>query len=233
MCNVAITRYATAQRSRAALAAGPRRRRTIRSSAPRCAAPAIAGASASVTSDFPIGAGLGGSSAAGVALAGALAALRGRDRWTPRRSPSGAARTEVEELGVAGGFQDHYAAAFGGALLLTFGDGIAVERLATCRMRTRDAARAARACWSTPASRASPASTITAVLDAYRARDARGVRRARAHEGARRARWRPRCAPATSTRWASWSSEHWAHQRALHPAITTDAHRRRSPARRR
>ena len=85
-------------------------------------------ASASVANDFPVGAGLGGSSAAGVALAGALAALADAP-LDPAALADRSRRTEVDELHVAGGFQDHYAAAFGGALLLTAEGSVQVERI--------------------------------------------------------------------------------------------------------
>src|SRR5439155_20330090 len=71
-------------------------------------------------SEFPRGAGLGGSSAAGVAVAAALAAWRGESLSRAELAERSRA-VEVEELGIAGGFQDHYAAAYGGALALTFG----------------------------------------------------------------------------------------------------------------
>jgi D-glycero-alpha-D-manno-heptose-7-phosphate kinase len=83
---------------------------------------------AEVASDFPVAAGLGGSSAAGVALAAALAAWRGDPALGT--TTDGARRdalaewsraVEVEDAGIAGGRQDHYAAARGGALRLDFG----------------------------------------------------------------------------------------------------------------
>ncbi len=79
-----------------------------------------------VRSDAPPGSGLGGSSALVTAIVGALAALEDRPL----------SRTEVvrlsyaierEDLGIAGGWQDQYAAAFGGFNLLEFsGEGVAV-----------------------------------------------------------------------------------------------------------
>jgi D-glycero-alpha-D-manno-heptose-7-phosphate kinase len=68
-------------------------------------------------SDFPTGAGLGGSSAALVALTGAIAAWK-RERISRDALAMRSRTTEVEDLGIAGGWQDHYAAAFGGALAL-------------------------------------------------------------------------------------------------------------------
>ena len=70
----------------------------------------------SLTSDFPVGAGLGGSSAAGVALAAALHRAHGNSTPRPAMLAEWSRAVEVEELGIAGGRQDHYAAAYGGAL---------------------------------------------------------------------------------------------------------------------
>src|SRR2546430_13812347 len=86
------------------------------------------GVEARLASDYPLGAGLGGASAAGVALAGALAALGGSP-LEPHALATFSRETEVEELGMPGGYQDHFAAAFGGALMLTFGHDVRVEQL--------------------------------------------------------------------------------------------------------
>jgi D-glycero-alpha-D-manno-heptose-7-phosphate kinase len=133
VCNVAIARYATAM-----LAvrddAPPATVGTAEDSALVGAAlrrTGVADARVCLTSDFPTSAGLGGSSAAGVATVGALDAWQGR-----RRSPAELAeegrRLEVEDLGIAGGRQDLYAAAMGGALALRFlpGDRVEARRLA-------------------------------------------------------------------------------------------------------
>src|SRR5204862_5282469 len=75
-----------------------------------------------VQSDFPIGAGLGGSSAAGVATVAALAAARG-DTMTPTAIAELSRDIEIADLRIAGGRQDHYAAAYGGARGLRFSAG--------------------------------------------------------------------------------------------------------------
>lgn len=216
VCNVAITRYATATVARGATA-------DSRNSATDPLVQAalrradIASATASVVSDFPLGAGLGGSSAAGVALAGALAALRG----TPLECSDLAElsrRTEVGELGIAGGFQDHYAAAFGGALLLTFEGCVGVERLVLSDTLSQDLARRGVLVY-TGESRLS-ASTITDVVDACRAHDPRvcgALARMKALARQMAAALRAGDLDTLGTQ----VGEHWIHQRALHPSITT------------
>jgi D-glycero-alpha-D-manno-heptose-7-phosphate kinase len=224
VCNIAITRYATATAALGAdvgVTVGVAGRSGDAVEHPLVEAAlrrsALRGARASVTNDFPIGAGLGGSSAAGVALAGALAALAGEtiDRaGLAERSRA----TECEELGIAGGFQDHYAAAYGGALLLTFTDCVGVEQIAlTPAIREAFAARALLI--HTGESRVS-GSMIQAVLDAYRAGDARvcgALARMKALAPAMAASLRRGDLDALGAQ----LGEHWAHQRALHPAIST------------
>lgn len=170
-----------------------------------------------IASDFPIGAGLGGSSAAGVALEAAIAAAKEQrpgPAWIAERSRA----LEVEELGIAGGRQDHYAAAFGGALGLTFGDTVAVERI-PLSTAARTALETRITIVYTGESRLS-GDTITAVLDAYRDRTPRVVealdRMAVLARGMRSA-----LHAADVTTLAALVDEHWIHQRALHPRITT------------
>ncbi len=69
--------------------------------------------------DAPMGSGLGSSSALVVALIEAYAAFLGRT-LTPRRIAVLAGDIERRELGLAGGRQDHYAAAYGGLNLMRF-----------------------------------------------------------------------------------------------------------------
>src|SRR5439155_15837733 len=75
----------------------------------------IAGVDVSIENNFPVAAGLGGSSAASAALLAALATWRQRP-WERGAIAEEGRRIEVEELGVAGGRHDHYAATHGGAL---------------------------------------------------------------------------------------------------------------------
>src|SRR3954451_9079340 len=79
----------------------------------------VAEARVALHNDFPIGAGLGGSSAAGVALSAALAAWNG-EQIDRAQIAERSREVEIRDLGVPGGRQDHYAAAFGGALTLRF-----------------------------------------------------------------------------------------------------------------
>lgn len=167
--------------------------------------------------DFPLGAGLGGSSAAGVALAAAVAACRG-ERLDPAQLAERSRETECADLGIAGGRQDHYAAAFGGALGLRFSDHVEVMRLP---LGEQLRAEIERRCLlvHTGESRIS-GDTITAVLDAFEAREPRvlfALRRMRELAEQMAAALRHSDLDAL----AGLVGEHWAHQRALHPAIPT------------
>jgi D-glycero-alpha-D-manno-heptose-7-phosphate kinase len=87
------------------------------------------GVDVDIASDAPPGSGLGGSSALVTACVGALAMLLDRT-MTPRQVAEVSYRIEREDLGIAGGWQDQYAAAFGGFNLFEFGaDGVSVHPL--------------------------------------------------------------------------------------------------------
>ncbi len=80
-----------------------------------------------IRSDAPPGSGLGGSSALVTAVVAALALLGDR-RFSPEEVARLAYRIEREDLGIAGGWQDQFAAAFGGFNLLDFSaSGVSVE----------------------------------------------------------------------------------------------------------
>ncbi len=170
-----------------------------------------------IQSDFPVGAGLGGSSAAGVALAAALHAWKGESP-TAQALAEWSRAVEVDELGIAGGRQDHYAAAFGGALGLTFGTATDVEPLALSAVARASLERRCLVAY-TGESRISSA-TITAVLDAYRDRvprvvDALGRMARLAHD------MRDALVAGDIDALADLVDRHWRDQRALHPQIST------------
>jgi D-glycero-alpha-D-manno-heptose-7-phosphate kinase len=220
VCSLAITRYATAT---AALDEHVARRVGVGAPADDALTAAalrragIPGAVAHVTADFPAGAGLGGSSACGVALAGALAMLRGV-HLAPDELAALSRATEVEDLGVAGGYQDHYAAAYGGALLLGFAECASVKLLSLPGTSADDLVRRTVLLY-TGESRLS-GSTIAAVRDAYLAGESRTVAalaRIKALAGEMASALRAGDVDALGL----LVGEHWVHQRALHPSITT------------
>jgi D-glycero-alpha-D-manno-heptose-7-phosphate kinase len=220
VCNLAITRYATASVARG-------ERRDMRNDS-NAADLAIANAAArrfdahdvtvSVRSDFPIGAGLGGSSAAGVATVAALAAACG-ETMTPTAIAELSREIEIGDLGIPGGRQDHYAAAYGGALGLRFSaNHVDVQPIAlTAQMRAEIEERCIIV--YTGQSRIS-GETINAVLGAYR----RGVPRvldALQHMRANAEQIAVALGAGDLDRIASLVSEQWTHQRSLHAAIPT------------
>jgi D-glycero-alpha-D-manno-heptose-7-phosphate kinase len=127
VCNLAINRYATATlTANDAVAVSSRTDTPLLEAVLRRAG--LSGVHGSIASNFPVSAGLGGSSAASAALLGAVAAWRD-EPWDHREIAEEGRRIEVEELGIAGGRQDHYAATHGGALALTFTDTVHVRRI--------------------------------------------------------------------------------------------------------
>lgn len=212
VCNVAITRYATATVSQGL----DDREIPLVSAALRRAG--LSDVHVELRSDFPVGAGLGGSSAAGVALAGAVAAWR--DETVSRVDlAERSCTTERSDLGIAGGSQDHYAAAFGGALGLRFRQGaIDVEQIA---LGAELRAELSRRCllWFTGESRIS-AQQIRVVVDALGAGDRRVLALLAGMKSCARS-------SADALRRGSIDDlghivgEHWTLQRELHPSITT------------
>ena len=221
VCNVAVARYATA------LVSGPGDAPSATAGAtedPALVAAAlrrarVGDARVCLSSDYPMGAGLGGSSAAGVATVGALDAWRGTARSLEELAEE-SRRVEVEELGIAGGRQDHYAAALGGALALRFvpGDRTEARRIP---LAAETVAALERQCVVayTGEARVS-AATIIGVLDAYRAREPR-VTAALARMAALAEQMAESLAAGDVTTLGALVGEHWAHQRSLHPAIPT------------
>jgi D-glycero-alpha-D-manno-heptose-7-phosphate kinase len=219
VCNLAIARYATARVFTAGEmhdAASPSPDSDLARAVARRAG--LGDAQLIVESDFPFGAGLGGSSAAGVAAVGAVVALRG---GTQDRSALAEAsrRIEVEDLQIAGGRQDHYAAAYGGALALRFGaDGTEVKRI-PLTPETITALERRLIVTYTGHSRISGA-TITAVLDAYRDRDSR-VCAALAMTRSLAMDMAGALAHGNLDELGVLVHEQWQRQKALHEAITT------------
>jgi D-glycero-alpha-D-manno-heptose-7-phosphate kinase len=70
-------------------------------------------------SDFPMGSGLGGSAAVSTSVLGCLNMMR-RDRWDNHEIAEIAFQAERLHLGIAGGWQDQYATAFGGFNFMEF-----------------------------------------------------------------------------------------------------------------
>ncbi len=217
VCALAIGRYATVELSDTLPAEGLRDSADSRIAAAALARSPASRVALSVHNDFPVGAGLGGSSASGVAAVGALAAWSGQS--LDRADLAERSRAiEVEDLGIAGGRQDHYAAAFGGALGLTFGEATTTVRI-PLTAATVAVLEAECTIIYTGQSRISGAN-ITAVLDAYRAREpvvtgalARMRELAQAMIDA--------LVRGAVDELGALVGEHWAHQRTLHPAITT------------
>ena len=211
VCNIAIDRYATATLSEDA--AGTTTIPLVIAALKR------AGVDCGVTlaNDFPVGAGLGGSSAASAALLTALDEWTGRQRERASLAELGRA-IEVEDLGVAGGRQDHYAAAYGGALGLTFTSSTLVRRLRVTDETFSDLAARSLLVY-TGESRIS-GDTITAVLGAYERRERPVVRAlGRMKELAREMATALERGDLDAL--GEMLSDHWTHQRSLHPSIPT------------
>jgi D-glycero-alpha-D-manno-heptose-7-phosphate kinase len=215
VCNVAITRHSTATLATTARDGEDRANNPLIEAALRRSG--ISGVHASLHNHFPLGAGLGGSSAASAALLATLRAWRGRPVDRVDIAEEGR-RIEVEELGVAGGRQDHYAATHGGALALTFDTGVSIRKL-SLPSSARDALVAASTLIYTGESRIS-GDTISAVLGAYNAREPRVVA---ALKRMRELAMDMAAALESCDVHALGElvDEHWSHQRSLHPSIPT------------
>lgn len=217
VCNVAIARYATARISAADASSGHPSGRDRSLVAAAVARSGMSGIAVDLSSDFPEGAGLGGSSAAGVALCGALACWRG-ESLAPGDLAELSRAVEAEDMGVAGGRQDHYAASFGGALGLTFSDVVKVQRIGVTPAFQAQLERRCIVVY-TGQSRIS-AETITAVLDTYRAREPRVVRSL--HRMKELAIQMAKAIGSSSgDELGELVREHWEVQRTLHAGIST------------
>jgi D-glycero-alpha-D-manno-heptose-7-phosphate kinase len=216
VCNLAIDRYATASlsASREADASSSVDEPLVRAVRRRSG---LNDLHISVASDFPVGAGLGGSSAATAALLGACATWRG-ETWDRSVIAEDGRRIEVEEMGIAGGRQDHYAAAHGGALALRFTDTVEVRRIPISAETSAAFERRSFLVY-TGQSRIS-GGNITEVLRAYGAREPRVVNAlARMRTLAEEISVSLEAGDLDSV--GALVAEHWIHQRSLHPAIPT------------
>ena len=220
VCNLAIARYATVTVQRGGYethtATDESPDRSIAEAAARRFR--LSDASVSVKSDFPLGAGLGGSSAVGVAAVAALAATRG-DVMTPTAIAELSREIETSDLGIPGGRQDHYAAAYGGALGLRFHAGRVDVRRIPMSLKVRTEIEQRCTIVYTGQSRIS-GETITAVMDGYRNREPHVM------QALLQMRWLAEqmadaLAAGNLDKLAALVGEQWTHQRSLHPAIPT------------
>ncbi len=225
VCSAAIALYATARVSR--VVAGSTSTSAVDAAGTPLVEAALRKAGLEVddrvelelVSDYPVGAGLGGSSAAGVALVGALAAWRG-EHLQPADLAERSRALEVEELGIAGGRQDHYAAALGGALRLTFqADGTVIPQRLDLTPATLTAIEARCIVAYTGEARVSSA-TITGVMNAYRSGD-RPVTDALGRLRTLALSMAEALEAGDMDALGDLVAEHWHHQRALHPSIPT------------
>ncbi|MEO5568328.1 MAG: hypothetical protein ABIR92_07535 [Gemmatimonadaceae bacterium] len=222
VCNVAISRYATVRvaplenaTAAAELVVARDGDLALLSAVARKYDPR--GARISLSSDFPVAAGLGGSSAASVAAIAAMLRWHGVSR---SRAEIAEASREIEivEMGIAGGRQDHYAAAFGGALGIRFGDRVHAEPVP---MSAATIAELPRRCIVvyTGESRIS-GKTITAVMGAYRAASPT-VRGALLGMRELAKQMVPALAQGDFDLLGRLVGEQWNHQRSLDSAIPT------------
>ena len=213
VCNIAIELRATATVT-AADVPQPPTDPLIRAAWQRAGEPAVA---IRLQSDIPVGSGLGGSSAAGVALAAALNVWRGIT-LSAHELAELSRSTETETLGLPGGCQDHFAAAFGGALLLECRRQTTVTRVTLSRATVENLEWRAFVAF-TGKSRMS-SRTITAVLDSYRNNEQLTCESLRTMSALA-----PRMATALATgdidQLGALLAVQWNAQRALHPTITT------------
>jgi D-glycero-alpha-D-manno-heptose-7-phosphate kinase len=214
VCNIAVDLRATATVTQTGHATVAPADAFSRAAWQRAGEPPVAIA---LQSAIPVGSGLGGSSAASVALALALAAWR-RVLLTTAELAELSRSTETETLGLAGGCQDHYAAAFGGALLLSCGPQTVAAPVALTDATI--AALESRAFVAFTGESRMSSNTITAVLHAYQRGESGTCDALRAM-----AILAPQMASALRDgdidTLGDLLARQWQAQRALHPTIST------------
>jgi len=215
VCNIAIDRYAVVRLSEGDHSSTPEAAPMVRAALRRAGLDDMA---VSVACDFPVGAGLGGSSALSAALLAAIAAWKREPIDRSAIAEAGRA-LEVEELGIPGGRQDHYAATYGGGLALTFLGATSVRRIAL-DAATRDNLCSRSVLVYTGQSRIS-GDTITAVLGAYKRGDATVLKALRSMRELAEA-MADALEQGDLDRVGTLLGEHWAYQRSLHPSIPTE-----------
>jgi D-glycero-alpha-D-manno-heptose-7-phosphate kinase len=216
VCNVAIDKFATATVTDEPPGSDePSRDEALIDAAVRRSG--LGDVHVSVLNDYPVGAGLGGSSAASAAVLGALRTWRDIE-WDLREIAEEGRVIEVEDMKIAGGRQDHYAATHGGALGLRFTDSVEVNRIDLTPQAKNALERRALVVY-TGESRIS-GDTITAVTDAYLARDRRVLMSLkRMRELAEQMAVEVGAGDVDDL--GEMVAEHWEFQRALHQAIPT------------
>lgn len=169
-----------------------------------------------VSSDAPPGAGLGASASVGVALLGALNALR--PQW-PRASLADRAHHLELDMGVAGGRQDQYAALHGGFQFLTFHDPAATATRIDLSPTTLAGLRRDLVLVYTGRSRVS-GSIIATVMGAYRRGESRTTH-ALHRLKAIAVEMRDALLAGDLAAFGTLLGENWACQKALDPSTTT------------
>jgi len=170
-----------------------------------------------VRSEAPPGSGMGSSASAGVALIGLLDAFRGQKRDLSEIAEL-AHLLETEELGIAGGKQDQYAAAYGGLNFLEFEDPVVrVRPLHPSDGVLNELEKHLVLCY-TGRSRVS-GDIISTVMEAYR-RGEPGTVRALHRLKAIAVEMRDALLAGDLEAFGALLRENWENQKALHPSVT-------------
>lgn len=167
--------------------------------------------------EAPPGSGMGSSASTGVALIGLLDAFRGKKR-DPSEAGELAHLLETEELGIAGGKQDEYAAAYGGMNFMAFEDPVVrVTPLNPPDWALNELEKHLVLCY-TGRGRVS-GDIISTVMGAYRRRESRTVR-ALHRLKAIAAEMRDALLESNLEAFGALLRENWDNQKALHPSVT-------------